>query len=272
MYLLRAEPTCWWNGSDGTIVAPRAPVREAAQARGLAGQRGRCRLFSAPYPHPYSVNKFSIINEILSVFRSKFFILLEFAAESSCQRSYGCFPGNSELLRPRIAPGRIGFSLCVEGNPTMIVRRSGVIIGKGRRIFEVIPGPKIRTWDNHRFGVVVSYPSAIKLRKDRAPASVGGQGWGTRPSWKKCRTIVSVRRSKVILATNDSLDFGQFNACRIHQNIYSRNPFSSFTLVHERFSWKELLCVVSCSYILHISHHSSCWLLRAIVRATSSQR
>jgi hypothetical protein len=84
-----------------------------------------------PHPHPYSVNKFSIINEILSVFRSKFLILLELFAESSYQRSYGRFRGNSEPTMLRIALGRIGFGLWVEGSLEIIVRRSGVIICKG---------------------------------------------------------------------------------------------------------------------------------------------
>jgi hypothetical protein len=40
MYYLQAEPMCLLNGSDGTIVAPCAPVREAAQARRAEADKG----------------------------------------------------------------------------------------------------------------------------------------------------------------------------------------------------------------------------------------
>ena len=55
----------------------------------MAGLRDTFRC--SAYPQPDSARKFLIFNGMQQGLRSKFLILLEFFADSSWQRGYGCF-------------------------------------------------------------------------------------------------------------------------------------------------------------------------------------
>ena len=92
------------------------------------GARMGCPAVSPPPPpYPDSGRKFLVFNQMRKGLRSKFVILLEFAAESSWQRGSGRYAGLDE---PRVRG-----ELFLADPLLKIVQQRGVIICKGRNHF-----------------------------------------------------------------------------------------------------------------------------------------
>ena len=113
---------CFFDGAGGIVERrrggrPMGGRSDGADTDHSLPRKGPSSLAASPYPHPYSVNKISIINEMRHGCRSKFLILLELFAESSYQRSYRCFPGTFESSTPRIAPCAHWLRPLGRGNP-----------------------------------------------------------------------------------------------------------------------------------------------------------